>query len=86
MCLLVVDGVQALEDHDLVGLDELRWVLAAALQRFRFFAEGSTVRDCWCLGLACKGELTHLHIVELWSFGLRKHGLWFPSLLPVSWL
>ena len=34
-CLLVVDGVQALEDHDLVGLDELRWVLAAALQTFR---------------------------------------------------
>ena len=32
ICLLVVDGVQALEDHDLVGLDELRWVLAAALQ------------------------------------------------------
>ena len=29
--LLVVDGVQALENHDLVGLDELRWVLVAGV-------------------------------------------------------
>ena len=28
-CLLVVDGVKTLEDHDLVGLDELRRVLRA---------------------------------------------------------